>query len=252
MRSDALICFSKTGPVKFTGHLDLLKIFQKAIRRCGLPVNFSEGFNPHLRVAFALPLALGMEGMREYVVFEMGQAVAPEEIGGRLGAVLPAGITVAGVRYMTPGEKSPASEVCAADYELRFAGADADSGNNAENGAVNGETERSETRSGDTRSGDLDYSCIAFAARALMDRNSIEVEKKSKNARAGSKTVDIRPDIYEIAAAGNTVTMRIAAGSARSLKPELVAGVIAPGAEYTCVRLELLKRAGEGFAPLYA
>jgi len=136
LRADALICFSKTGPMKYIGHLDLLKLFQRAVRRCGLPVNFSEGFNPHLRVTFALPLPLGMEGMREYAVFEMGEAVPADAIGERLGAVLPAGIEIIGVRYMTPGEKSPAAAVCAADYALRFAGAG--SGDGRLRGAENG------------------------------------------------------------------------------------------------------------------
>ncbi|MCL2351538.1 MAG: TIGR03936 family radical SAM-associated protein [Firmicutes bacterium] len=228
MRADALIRFSKTGTMRYVGHLDLLKIFQKAIRRSGLPVNFSEGFNPHLRVSFALPLTLGMEGLREYAVFEMGEALRPETIRERFGAALPAGMAVDGVRYMVPGEKSPAAAVCAADYVLRFAGGDTEA----------------ESR------------VLGEGARALMEKTVAEVEKASKSgagngSKAGTKTVDIRPDIYELEVLGNEVKMRIAAGSARSLKPELVAATIAPGREYACARTELLKRAGEKFAPLF-
>ena len=213
MRADALICFSKTGPMKYIGHLDLLKLFQRAVRRCGLPVNFSEGFNPHLRVTFALPLPLGMEGMREYAVFEMGEDVPADAIGERLRAVLPAEIGIEGARYMSPGEKSPAAAVCAADYALRFCNAG-----------------------------------VEEAARYILDNEVIEAEK---SAKSGKKTVDIKPDIYGMEVLGNTVTMRIAAGSARSLKPEHAARAIAPGEEYTCRRLELLKRAGEGFISLF-
>ncbi|MCL2463205.1 MAG: TIGR03936 family radical SAM-associated protein [Defluviitaleaceae bacterium] len=217
LRTNALIRYSKTGAMKYVGHLDLLRIFQRAIRRCGLPVNFSEGFNPHLRVSFALPLTLGMDGLREYTIFEMGEEVPPDEIRGRLGAVLPAGMAISGVRYMAPEEKSPAALLCAADYELRF---------------------------GD----DSLQIKIGEAARILMESVTTEVEKKTEK---GSKTVDIRPDIFEMTASGNTVKMKIAAGSVRSLKPELVAQAIAPGTEYACTRLEMYKRDGEGFAGLF-
>ena len=52
------IKFSKEGPVKFVGHLDTMRYFQKAIRRANLPVAFSGGYSPHMIMSFAAPLEL--------------------------------------------------------------------------------------------------------------------------------------------------------------------------------------------------
>ncbi|MCL2456261.1 MAG: TIGR03936 family radical SAM-associated protein, partial [Defluviitaleaceae bacterium] len=58
--------FSKTKTLRFIGHLDFLRVFQQTIRRAGLPAAFSQGFNPHLMISFALPLPLGMESLNDY------------------------------------------------------------------------------------------------------------------------------------------------------------------------------------------
>ena len=55
------IKFSKEGPVKFVGHLDTMRYFQKAIRRANLPVAFSGGYSPHMIMSFAAPLGVGTE-----------------------------------------------------------------------------------------------------------------------------------------------------------------------------------------------
>ena len=56
------IKFSKEGPVKFVGHLDTMRYFQKAIRRANLPVAFSGGYSPHMIMSFAQPLGVGVKG----------------------------------------------------------------------------------------------------------------------------------------------------------------------------------------------
>ena len=57
------IKFSKEGPVKFVGHLDTMRYFQKAIRRANLPVAFSGGYSPHMIMSFAAPLGVGTESL---------------------------------------------------------------------------------------------------------------------------------------------------------------------------------------------
>ena len=60
------IKFSKEGPVKFVGHLDTMRYFQKAIRRANLPVAFSGGYSPHMIMSFAAPLGVGTESPVSY------------------------------------------------------------------------------------------------------------------------------------------------------------------------------------------
>ena len=63
------IKFSKEGPVKFVGHLDTMRYFQKAIRRANLPVAFSGGYSPHMIMSFAAPLGVGTESLGEYSIW---------------------------------------------------------------------------------------------------------------------------------------------------------------------------------------
>ena len=65
------IKFSKEGPVKFVGHLDTMRYFQKAIRRANLPVAFSGGYSPHMIMSFAAPLGVGTESLGEYFDLEL-------------------------------------------------------------------------------------------------------------------------------------------------------------------------------------
>ena len=60
-----IVVFSIRDRLKYIGHLDLMRAMQRALRRSGLPVRYSQGFNPHLQISFAAPLSVGMEGLRE-------------------------------------------------------------------------------------------------------------------------------------------------------------------------------------------
>ena len=65
------IKFSKNGPLKFIGHLDVMRYFQKAIRRSSIPIAYSEGFNPHQIMSFASPLSVGHTSQGEYMDIEV-------------------------------------------------------------------------------------------------------------------------------------------------------------------------------------
>ena len=67
------IKFSKEGPMKFVGHLDTMRYFQKALRRAELPVAFSGGYSPHMIMSFAVPLGVGMESLGDYFDLEMAE-----------------------------------------------------------------------------------------------------------------------------------------------------------------------------------
>ena len=65
------IKFEKRGNLRFIGHLDLMRYFQKANRRAGLPIAYSEGFSPHQIMSFAAPLSMGVESTAEYADFKL-------------------------------------------------------------------------------------------------------------------------------------------------------------------------------------
>jgi radical SAM family uncharacterized protein/radical SAM-linked protein len=86
------ICYEKTGPARFFGHLELVNIFLRALRRAEIPVAYSEGFHPKPKVAFDNPLPTGMESEEERMSLAVAGDLQPEALAARLNAELPAGL----------------------------------------------------------------------------------------------------------------------------------------------------------------
>ncbi len=87
-----LLLFSKTESVRWLGHLDILRTFERAIRRADLPIVFSTGFNPREKITFVSALGVGITGSREPMTIELNENLDPTIIINKLNTVLPAGI----------------------------------------------------------------------------------------------------------------------------------------------------------------
>ena len=87
------IKFTKTGYMKFVGHLDTMRYFQKAIRRAELPVAFSGGYSPHMIMSFAAPLGVGTTSLGEYFDMELTETMPTAEIQQRLNETMVEGVT---------------------------------------------------------------------------------------------------------------------------------------------------------------
>ena len=74
-----LVVFQKTAWLRHVGHLDLMRAMQRALRRSGVPIAFSKGFNPHLLLTFAAPLSVGMAGEREVMEVPLSGEISEEE-----------------------------------------------------------------------------------------------------------------------------------------------------------------------------
>jgi len=88
------IIFSKKGDMRFVSHLDLMRLFQRASRRAGLPVTVTKGFSPHLKISIAKALKLGLESDGEEATFYMDKTVTPQNFIDSINAKLPEGIRV--------------------------------------------------------------------------------------------------------------------------------------------------------------
>lgn len=86
--------FEKVGTARFISHLDLMRLFQRAFKRAGLPLTHTQGFNPRPSVSIALPLSLGAESHCELLDFDLENPVPSEDIRDRLNAALIDGIRV--------------------------------------------------------------------------------------------------------------------------------------------------------------
>ena len=184
------IKFAKQGVMKFIGHLDIMRYFQKALRRADIDIKFSEGMSPHMIMSFAAPLGVGLTSDGEYVDIELRTPISTAEAVSRLNAVMVEGMEILDFRRIEEGKAGKAmSLVAAADYTVRF-------------------------RKGYAPKEDWQSDISGFFAR-----KSIPVIKETKK---GESEVDIRPMIYQMSVNAGTVFMRLATGSVANLTPELV------------------------------
>ena len=184
------IKFEKYAEMRFIGHLDLLRFFQKAIRRAGIDIRFTEGMSPHMVMSFASPLGVGLLSRGEYIDIEVNTPISTGDAVTCLNSVMPEGLCILDFRQVEEGKAGKAmSLVAAADYEIRF-------------------------RKGHEPAAGWEARFAQF-----MERSSIEVLKETKKS---SKLTDIRPMIYEWKTGDNIVFLRVASGSSANLKPDIV------------------------------
>ncbi|MCC8045195.1 MAG: TIGR03936 family radical SAM-associated protein [Clostridiales bacterium] len=182
--------FSKKGSMKFIGHLDVMRYFQKALRRAEIDVAYTEGFNPHMIMSFASPLGIGLTSDAEYMDIELKTPISSQEAIERLNQVGTEEMSVTGFVCVPEGKANKAMTlVAAADYSLRF-------------------------RKGHEPDADWKSGLPSFFAQ-----EQILVMKKTKRSE---KEVDIRPLVYKWGLKEDTLFLKLAAGSVANLKPELV------------------------------
>ncbi|MBO5372040.1 MAG: DUF2344 domain-containing protein [Lachnospiraceae bacterium] len=112
------IKFKKYGVMKFIGHLDIMRYFQKCMRRGNIDIAYSEGFSPHQIMSFAAPLGVGITSDGEYLDIEVNSTKSSEESLKDLNAVMLEGIEITSYRKLGNSDKKAMSLVAAADYEL--------------------------------------------------------------------------------------------------------------------------------------
>ncbi|MGN0398968.1 MAG: TIGR03936 family radical SAM-associated protein [Blautia sp.] len=182
--------FAKEGVMKFIGHLDIMRYFQKAVKRAGLDAAFSEGFSPHMIMSFAAPLSVGITSTGEYFDMELKSASSSKEMVKALNHTMADGMRILSIRQVEEGKAGKAmSLVAAADYLVTF-------------------------REGKEPEGDWKQRLAKF-----LEQPEIKIVKKTKKSE---KEVDIRPFIYDMRLEGDSILMQLAAGSVKNTKPELV------------------------------
>ena len=110
----ASLWFTKTGEASYISLLDLQRVMQRALKRSGLPVWYTQGFNPHIYMTFSAPLALGQESLTESLDFRLTEEVDWTAARDTLNGCLPRGIRAVRVEEA----KMDPCEIAAACYEL--------------------------------------------------------------------------------------------------------------------------------------
>ena len=112
--------FSKGDVARFIGHLDLQALFGKAFKRAGLPVAYSQGFNPHPLMSIAVPLPLGMAGRAEIFEIYLTKKVDESTLLVEFNKQLPLGLEIHDVVEVPPIGKSAAALAHLAKYHITF------------------------------------------------------------------------------------------------------------------------------------
>lgn len=122
-----LVTFAKAPPLHYISHLDLLAVLNYALRRSGLPLQYSEGFNPQPRCSVAAPLEVGIEGERELLELRLIAGLPAAMVRDQLAAVLPRGLGLLAVApFPAEGRPSLAARVTGFRYRVTVAGPAAD------------------------------------------------------------------------------------------------------------------------------
>ncbi len=212
------IKFSKQGAMKFIGHLDVMRYFQKAMRRGKIDIAFTEGFSPHMIMSFAAPLGVGITSSGEYVDIEIKTPISSAQALAQLNAVMVEGIRVLSFRQIPEGKANKAmSLVAAADYTVAF-------------------------RQGYEPDEGWQEKVADFYAQ-----DHIMVVKKTKKSEVET---DIKPMIYALSVCGCGIHMQLATGSVANLKPELVMQAFAASAGFELREFALLVNRDEVYADM--
>jgi len=105
LRHRMLFRFTKTGPTVYIPHLGLMGVFERAYRRAGIPVAYTQGFNPKPRQEFAQPLSLGLASRCEYALVSVSEFVQPDTFSEAVSQAMPEGIEVTAAMLLEEGNK---------------------------------------------------------------------------------------------------------------------------------------------------
>ena len=118
------VTFSKDGPLTFTSHLDLMRVWERALRRAGVPLAYSQGFNPRPRMQLAAALPLGHTGEAELLDVWLKQPMSMRDFTRTLIPVLPSGLMVHQVHQVVAKEPALQTQVRSAEYRVTIEGWD--------------------------------------------------------------------------------------------------------------------------------
>ena len=185
------IKFSKHGPIVFIGHLDIMRYFQKAIRRAEVDISYSTGFSPHQIMSFAAPLGVGLCSNGEYFDIGVDALTTAHQVKETLNNQMVEGIEILSVKKLPDDAGNAMASVAAAGYTIHF-------------------------RNGHEPDFDLFGQLEAYLAQ-----DTIWAIKETKKS---TKTFDLKESIYQLAwnETDQTIYMLVNASSGGNIKPSFV------------------------------
>lgn len=209
--------FRKYGVARYISHIDLIRVFERAMRRADIPLAYSEGYHPHPKMSFSPALAVGITSDAEYLDVDLTDIVKPDEFKMRINAVLPDGVGVSTCRYLVEGEKSITGVIAAGSYIVELLA-----------GKV------------------INQVSVTDAVQTLLAQKELMVVRETKKR---IREINIRPLIYEITTPKVlndihiSLDMLAAVGSCGNVRPEEIVSVLSkPGFLGVQLKVEKIHR----------
>ena len=217
--------FSKQGRIKFVGHLDLLRLFERVIKRTNLPVAYSQGFNPHSLLYFAQALSVGITSEGEYLDIHLTEEVDPELVKKQLNDILPEGLKITNVNILLEESKICMALIDSSSYTIWI-------------------------------DKTLDNKDLIEQARAYYDQEENMVTRISKKK---ARLINIKEFIYKLEMEEDDshyiIYTTLAAGSRKNLNAKLFIEAFIEHSQldlnYRIHRNELFSLQGEDYLPLW-
>ncbi len=212
----AMIRFAKRPRLRFISHLDLQRFFQRAVNRTGLPIAYSQGFNPHPVMSFGSALALGWTSDYEVIDIKLSAPMGRKRTEDAIRAALPEDLPVLEVRMVDDRHPAPMALVKMADYRV----------------TLEGET----------------AGAVLMQIPAFLEKETVSAVKKTKS---GEKRINARALVIGMTPFEGGFDARLMLTERESIKPDMVVALLADMAgveppEARIHRLTLLGEDGEG------
>lgn len=185
--------YTKGPEIKYVSHLDLIRAIERAVRRAGIPIAYSQGFNPKPQISFGPPTSVGMESIAELADFHMDYQIGTDIFEETMNKALPPGIKILETYNVLLNKPSITAEIKQASYLVEL------------------------SAQSDSAAGLSEQTKKILAAKEIM------VDKKSKT---GIRAINIRPMIYELIERDGSLYMTLAANPSATLRPDMVVGLI--------------------------
>ena len=187
----ALIRFGKQPRLRFISHLDLQRFFQRAVNRTGLPIAYTQGFNPHPVMSFGSALALGWTSEYEVIDIKLSAPMGRKRTEDAVRAALPEDLPVLEVRMVDDKHPAPMAQVRQAEYRIELMGESAPA--------------------------------VIDSIDDFMKRDTVTAVKKTKS---GEKEINARPLVIDLKPESNGFTARLMLTERDSIKPDLLIALL--------------------------
>lgn len=180
--------FEKNERLRHIGHLDIQRAVMRALRRSGLPVSYSKGFNPHILLTFASALSTGAAGRKEIMEVQLDREVSPAEFVSAMNAAMPPDMQLSFAKPLDDKHVALMAQVQAADYTISILD-------------------------------DASAEKMVAALPTFLHQDSIMAMRKTKS---GMKETDIRPLLIELTGEGNVLHAKMTLTERLACKPNML------------------------------